>query len=134
MDFKKYIKKFLSLFLILLLIFGNAVNASNEKKELDIEASPNSEVQTDKAEEIKDFKGARYFSVLIDSSNLDNYINGGRSELEYLIRVLKNEWLKVELSVNGINLEVKMDFNFETYEDYIKKLEYLLRIRAFYNL
>lgn len=129
---KKVYKLFITI-LILICLLSTFVFATNEENNSEVNASSN-EVQTDKAKEIEDFKGARYFSVLIDSSNLDNYINGGRSELEYLIRVLKNEWLNVELSVNGINLEVKMDFNFETYEDYIKKLEYLLRIRAFYNL
>ena len=129
---KKVYKLFITI-LILICLLSTFVFATNEENNSEVNASSN-EIQTDKAKEIKDFKGARYFSVLIDSSNLDNYINGGRSELEYLIRVLKNEWLNVELSVNGINLEVKMDFNFETYEDYIKKLEYLLRIRAFYNL
>lgn len=74
----------------------------------------------------EEFKGNRSIECIIDQSDLSNFVNGGRSAFEMAIRANKPQWLNYEVSASGRNVLLKLDFDFESFEDYIKKLKELL--------
>ncbi|MBR1540323.1 MAG: hypothetical protein IJ629_04040 [Clostridia bacterium] len=75
---------------------------------------------------MEDFQGTRQFTVLADMSNLKNYIEGGRSSLELVIRMKSVDWLNVEISSDEYDIRLDFSFEFSSFEDYISKIEYLL--------
>ena len=126
------LKKVLTLFFIILIISMMLLSQytvfGTDNNSREIGSDETDTIKTDNFEKVSEFKGTRNFSVLIDLSNLENYVNGGRTKLEYLIRVFKTDWVNIETLVNGINLEIKMSFEFSSYNDYINKLTMLLRL------
>lgn len=78
------------------------------------------------AESEEEFKGTRSIAVSVDLSDLDNYVNGGRSYLEAMIRTSSIDWLNYSTSVENINLIITISFDFESYDDYYEKVSYML--------
>ena len=78
------------------------------------------------AESEEEFKGTREIAVSVDLSDLDNYVNGGRSYLEAMIRTSSIDWLNYSTSVENINLIITISFDFESYDDYYEKVSYML--------
>ena len=105
------LKKFLISFMLMLMAISLALSINVFAKE---------------DEKNEDFKGTRTFSIYSDLSNLKNYIQGGRSSLEYIIRMNNIEWLNLELSSDNYNLKLDFSFDFNSYEDYLEKIKYLL--------
>lgn len=75
---------------------------------------------------MENFQGTRTFTIYSDLSNLKNYIEGGRSSLEYIIRMKSVDWLDVEISSDEYDVRLDFSFKFNSFEDYVSKLEYLL--------
>ena len=78
------------------------------------------------AESEEEFKGTRSIAVSVDLSDLDNYVNGGRSYLEAMIRTSSVDWLNYSTSVENMNLIITISFDFENYDDYYEKISYML--------
>ena len=76
--------------------------------------------------ESEEFKGTRNVIYSIDQSNLANYINGGRENLDISLRKNKPDWLTYKFSAEGRNTIIEFNFSFETYDEYVSKLEELL--------
>ena len=78
------------------------------------------------AESEKDFKGTRSIAVAVDLSDLDNYVNGGRTYLEAMIRTSSVDWLNYSTSVEDMNLVISISFDFDSFDDYYEKVTYML--------
>lgn len=76
------------------------------------------------------FSGTRYFTIYSDLSNLKNYIIDGRSGLEYVIRSKNKYGINVDILSDNYNLKLDCSFNFKSFEDYKKKINYLLTYDA----
>ena len=104
------------IFLILIICASLVVRANNE-----VEINAKKDVVSS-----ENFKGTREFILYADLSNLENYISGGRTSLEYIIRMFKSDWLNFEISTENYDLKIKINFDFESYEDYTSKISELL--------
>lgn len=108
MNIKKFLKIQIIIFMFLFLFLGmNSFAESDEKY-------------------IEDFSGTRTFTIDSDLSNLKNYIEGGRSSLEFVIRQNKIDWLNLDISSDEYDLKLTYSFDFTSYEDYTEKVEQLL--------
>lgn len=124
MKIKKYLLNFILIFMAISLALNISVFAKEENiEEKNIEGS---QVEVQNIEKIEDFKGKRIFSIYTDLSNLKNYIQGGRSSLEYIIRMNNKEWLKLDISSDDYDIKLDFSFEFSSYDDYEDKIEYLL--------
>lgn len=78
------------------------------------------------AESEKNFKGTRSIAIAVDLSDLDNYVNGGRTYLEAMIRRSSVDWLNYSTSVEDMNLVISISFDFDSFDDYYEKVTYML--------
>lgn len=74
----------------------------------------------------EDFSGNRSVSFIVDKSNLNNYINGGREYFEYVFRGYVPEFVEYDFSSDDSNLAISLSFAFTSYDDYVDKLSKLL--------
>lgn len=77
-------------------------------------------------QEDTEFFGSRCVRFAADKSDVDNFINGGRPALDLALRKSTPSWLVYKLASDGRDLSLTLSFDFESYEDYEKKLEQLL--------
>ena len=84
------------------------------------------QINTSNITKIEEFKGKRVVTILADTSNMNNYLNGGRASFDYLIRKNKIEWLDIELFTDNLTLNIQLSFDFESYDDYFNKISELL--------
>lgn len=73
-----------------------------------------------------EFEGYRMIQVTMDHSDLENYIDGGRSTLDYTLRTVKPEWLQIDYKSFEQDLEIKMQYQFIDFNDYKNKTQQLL--------
>lgn len=73
-----------------------------------------------------DFSGSRSFSWVIDGSDLDNYVNGGRNAYDLAIRYSKPKWLQYEIRAAATGVETSFTFDFASFDDYLSKVTVLL--------
>ncbi len=78
------------------------------------------------AEDFEEFAGNRSVTYSVDKSDLENFISGGRSALDILLRSNSPSWLKYTLSAENRNVNVSFAFDFVSYNDYSGKLSELL--------
>ena len=102
------IKKFISLVLAALFIFLSTVPAFA------------------KSNDAKNFKGGRNIVFSVDASDLDNFVNGGRSAFELSVRKNKPEWLDLKINTVGRDVQISFFFEFESFSDYLDKISALL--------
>jgi len=76
------------------------------------------------------FKGTRSLTFTADTSDVENFIDGGRTVLDLIIRASAPEWADITLSANGRNLELAIVFEFGSYDDYCSKTSELLTYTA----
>ena len=72
------------------------------------------------------FSGKRQIVYITDQSNLNNYIDGGRSAFDLILRKDAPEWLSYDISTKNRNIYVSFLFEFTSFEDYEVKLKELL--------
>lgn len=75
------------------------------------------------------FSGNRTLEFTFDSSDLDNYANGGRSGVDFYLRRSAPEWLSYSLRGKGQNVLLRYSFDFGSYEEYFQKIATLLSYR-----
>ncbi len=74
------------------------------------------------AEAQSEFSGSRSVEFTFESSNLDNYANGGRAAVDLYLRKFSPDWLTYNLRASGRNVVLSYDFSFTSFEDYYQKL------------
>ena len=72
------------------------------------------------------FSGKRSVVFLADKSNLDNFIDGGRSALDLILRNNSPEWLDTKTTADGRDVLISLEFSFGSFEDYRSKIGELL--------
>lgn len=77
----------------------------------------------DKAE--GDFSGNRRVVFTADRSDLENFIDGGRSSLELLLRRSRPDWLSYDLSADGRQADLEFSFSFGSRAEYEERFEEL---------
>jgi len=78
------------------------------------------------AKEAADFAGNRTVEFTFQSSDLDNYANGGRPAMDLYLRRDAPQWLTYTLEAQGYEVALTYSFDFESYNDYTQKLAVLL--------
>ena len=68
------------------------------------------------AEETK-FSGTKKVVYSIDSSDMNNYFNGGRAAFDILLRAYAPEWLTYSIKSEGLDLEISLEYPFESYDE-----------------
>lgn len=72
------------------------------------------------------FSGKRTVTLMGDRSDVENYVNGGRSELEIVIRQSKPEWLSYSTKSVDHSVRLIIEFEFSSYDEYVSRLTELL--------
>lgn len=72
------------------------------------------------------FVGSRTVTYVIDKSDMDNFIDGGRAAFDLVLRSNAPSWLKYDLSAEEREVYLSMTFEFTTLSDYSDKLSSLL--------
>ena len=72
------------------------------------------------------FSGNRTVIFEFDTSDIDNYANGGRAAVDLLLRKSAPDWLTHSLRGTGRTVALTFRFAFESFEDYTEKLAALL--------
>ncbi len=103
---RKFIALFISLILILSAVFSCLPAWAEEKAIV--------------------FEGSRKVELTIDRSDLNNYINGGQSFFDLILRNYAPEWLTFSMKAENRDIKVSLGFSFSSYEDYKNKLDELL--------
>lgn len=65
-----------------------------------------------------EFSGSRICAARIDSSDLENYIDGGRKGLDFVIRKIRPDWLSVDISMSEHDVIVTLKYDFASYQEY----------------
>lgn len=73
------------------------------------------------------FTGVRTMELKADQSDIENFINGGRTAFDFVIRSHAPEWLNYTLKTVGRDAYLNFSFEFTSYDDYCAKLEELLQ-------
>ena len=81
------------------------------------------------AEETK-FSGSKKIVYSIDSSDMNNYFNGGRAAFDILLRAYAPEWLTYSIKSEGLDLAISFEYSFESYNDFCSKTSDLISSAA----
>ena len=73
-----------------------------------------------------EFAGTRALLCAIDRSDLDNFIDGGRSAFDITLRRYRPEWLKYSVSTEDREVKLNVEFSFNSYSEYVDRLGELL--------
>lgn len=76
------------------------------------------------------FIGVRTIEVKVDQSDIENFVNGGRAVLDFVIRKYAPEWLNYTSKNVGRDVYISFSFKFVSYDDYCIKLEELLQYES----
>lgn len=74
----------------------------------------------------EEFNGTRSMQVTADWSDLENYINGGRTAFDQILRGNMPEWFMYKIHTQGRDVTCTFSFSFTSFEDYQKKLTQLI--------
>lgn len=72
------------------------------------------------------FEGSRTVCYVMDRSELENYVTGGRKTLETCFRVSRPSWLSVSYRTQETEVYLTLSFPFESFADYQAKLGELM--------
>lgn len=72
------------------------------------------------------FAGNRTVEFTFNSSDLENYANGGRAAVDLYLRKHAPQWLSYTLGATGYQVQLTYSFDFSSYNDYVQKLASLL--------
>lgn len=72
------------------------------------------------------FAGTRQLEFTVDSSDLENFVNGGRSALDLRLRMAAPDWLDFSLSAQDRSVILSMGFSFRDQQEYRDRLAALL--------
>lgn len=72
------------------------------------------------------FAGTRTIELKIDSSDLENFVNGGRFAFETELRKNAPEWLTFTTVTKGRDYYLTLSFDFKTFEDYKAYLAFVV--------
>ena len=78
---------------------------------------------TQAAEE--EFSGTRTAAFTADWSDLENFVNGGRSAFSLILRSELPEWATYKLRTQGRDVTLTLSFSFDSLPDYKEKVAYL---------
>ncbi len=73
------------------------------------------------------FIGVRMIEVKADQSDMENFVNGGRTVLDFVVRKHAPEWLNYTSKTVGRDVYISFSFEFVSYDDYCVKIEELLQ-------
>lgn len=73
-----------------------------------------------------DFSGTRTLILTADSSDLNNFMTGGREYLDLKLRGSSPAWLTYSMRSQGRDVVLTLEFEFTSLEDYTEKLTQLL--------
>ena len=73
-----------------------------------------------------EFSGTRSFQITADWSDLENYINGGRTAFDQILRGNMPEWFVYDIRTQGRDVTCTFSFSFSSFEDYQSKLATLI--------
>lgn len=74
----------------------------------------------------EEFKGHRSTRCIISQSDLENFVMGGKSTLEMILAQNQSKSYTVYTKSLGMDLELCIEYSFESYEDYDEKTRKLL--------
>lgn len=72
------------------------------------------------------FAGTRFVEFSADKSDIDNFIDGGKSSFDLILRANTPEWIVYQMSSEGRDTHLTLQFDFTSYDDYIAKISELL--------
>lgn len=72
------------------------------------------------------FTGSRQLRFYADWSDMNNFINGGRSEFELVLRSGLPAWLDYDVSTQGHDVYYTFHFSFASFEEYQSRMSYLI--------
>ena len=72
------------------------------------------------------FVGSRVVEYVADKSDIDNFIDGGRSAFELVLRSSMPSWAVYQLRSDGRDLRLSLQFDFTSYDEYTARLTELL--------
>lgn len=72
------------------------------------------------------FRGSRIVTYEVDKSDLENFIDGGRTAFDILLRKNAPSWLQYELYARDRTVYLTINFDFDSFEDYSEKTKKLL--------
>lgn len=78
------------------------------------------------AEDASGFSGRRTVEFLADGSDLDNFVDGGRSMLDLRLRMNAPDWLAVSVRARGQDVVITLEIPFASGEEYALRLSQLL--------
>lgn len=74
----------------------------------------------------EEFQGSRSTSCTVSQSDLNNFVLGGRSTLDMILAQEKTEEYTIHTLSTGVDLELRIEYSFDTYKDYKEKTKKLL--------
>lgn len=81
---------------------------------------------SDKSENADGFSGIRHIVFIADSSDLTNFVNGGRPTLDIALRSNIPDWLDYEIKSEDRDVKLTFNFKFASLADYRQKTKELL--------
>lgn len=72
------------------------------------------------------FAGQRSVVCVIRQSDVDNFISGGRDTLNTILAQNQEQWYACTLQSKEHEVEISLEFSFDSYADYMEKVEYLI--------
>lgn len=72
------------------------------------------------------FSGTRVVEFVFDTSDLDNYANGGRAGVDLYLRKNAPQWLNHSLQADGRDVFLTYSFTFSSFDEYIQRITALL--------
>lgn len=76
--------------------------------------------------EMDNFCGSRRVTYIVDKSDLNNFVDGGRSSFDIVLRSNVPLWLNYEIYASDRNVYLEINFDFGSFDDYTSKLKELL--------
>lgn len=73
-----------------------------------------------------EFSGTRSLQITADWSDLENYVNGGRTAFDQILRANMPEWFAYDIHTQGRDVTCTFSFSFTSFEDYQSKLAMLI--------
>ena len=72
------------------------------------------------------FSGTRVVEFMFDTSDLDNYANGGRAGVDLYLRKNAPQWLNHSLQADGRDVFLTYSFTFASFDEYTQRITALL--------
>lgn len=83
-------------------------------------------MKVDNLQAHEEFRGNRSTRCTVSQSDLENFVLGGRSTLEMILAKEKVKEYTIRTQSAGMDLELQIEYSFDTYEEYKEKTRMLL--------